>query len=149
MKQILRYSTPSIEWQSSWYTDMGKGTLFGVKDNSCESYKLTVKKINLAEIEFNKERFDYPGSTRNYPAIVNVNGRYAYLIGGQNLLSCMRFDIVTNKWENIPDHKAPARYYHTCCYLAGKIYMFNGHNNSAVLNEIQALPFKEEIKEQN
>ena len=52
-------------------------------------------------------------------------------------------------WEDIRDIKAPARYGHTCCYLASKIYMFGGHDNSNALNEIQALTFKEELKEQN
>ena len=82
MKQILRYSTPGFDWINWFYTYMGNRTLFGVRYNSCESYKLTVKKINFADIELTKDRFDYPGSTRNYPAIVNVNDRYFHLIGG-------------------------------------------------------------------
>ena len=81
-KHILRYSTPGIDWQSYWYTFMGKGTLFGVADNSCEAYKLTVKKMNMANIEFTKERFDYNGSARHQTELINVNDRYAYLIGG-------------------------------------------------------------------
>ena len=82
MKQILRYSTPSIDWQNYFYTDMGKRTLFGVKYNTCEANKLTVTKINFADIKFARKRFDYNGSARNYPASVNVNNRYYYLIGG-------------------------------------------------------------------
>ena len=62
--------------------NMGKDRLFGVKDANCETWKLTVKKIHLTEIEFTKERFDYDGSARSQPAVVNVNDKYAYLIGG-------------------------------------------------------------------
>ena len=72
---------------------MGNRTLFGVKHGSCEAYKLTVKKMNFADIEFTKDRFDYNGSARTYPASVNVNDRYYYLIGGQNVPSCKRFDL--------------------------------------------------------
>ena len=103
----------------------------------------------MTEIEFTKEQFNYEGNARGCPALVNVNDRYAYMIGGKDVPSCKRFDLVTNTWEDIPDIKAPARYTHTCCYIASKIYMFGGYDNSAALNEIQALPFKEEIKEQN
>ena len=107
-----------------------------------------MKKINWADIELTKESFDYSGSARVYPGSVNVNDRYYYLIGGRDEPSCKRFDLDTNTWEDIPDIKAPARFYITCCYLASKIYMFGGYTNSNQLNEIQALPFKEEIKEQ-
>ena len=62
--------------------DMHKGRLLGVRSNNCETWKLTVKQIRMAEIELIKERFDYNGSARTYPALVNVNDKYAYLIGG-------------------------------------------------------------------
>ena len=81
-KHCLRYSTPDIDWYNMHMIDMRKGRLFGVRNGSGEAWKLTVKQIRMAEIELEKERFDYNGTARSHPALVNVNDKYAYLIGG-------------------------------------------------------------------
>ena len=61
---------------------MGKGTLFGTRDNNNEAWKCTFKKINFTKIEFTQERFAYPGDAKHYPALVNVKDKFAYLISG-------------------------------------------------------------------
>ena len=105
----MKLSTPNIDWQNIHYINMGKGTLLGTTNNSNETWKLTVKNTNLTAIEFTKERFDYPGSSREYPSLVNVKDKFAYVIAGSYLTSCLRFDVDSNTWENIPDIKAPGR----------------------------------------
>ena len=78
---------------------------------------------------------DYPGPARVCPALVDVNHRFAYMVAGQDLTSCMRFDLMTNRWEQlIPEIKAPGRRWPSCCYLAGNIYMFGGNDGSNNLN---------------
>ena len=81
-KKVTIFNTPEVDWRNIHYINMGKGVLFGVRDSSNETWKCTFKKINFTEIEFTKERFDYPGSAKHYPSLVNVNDKFAYLISG-------------------------------------------------------------------
>ena len=53
-----------------------------------------------------------------------------------NITSCMRFDLLTNMWEDIREIKAPGRNAHSCCYLNEKIYMFGGYDGSNYLSQI-------------
>lgn len=71
-----------------------------------------------------------------------VDARFIYLTGGkqdgQIQALCLRYDILTNLWQEIPDMKQ-ARCLHSSCELAGYIFVFCGMNSYGLTNSVEKL----------
>ena len=76
------------------FIDMGNGTLFGVKDGSTDTYRvIETNDPSSNSVNRTVEQLDpYPAPARTGPALLNVNGRFAYMIAGEDTTSCLRFD---------------------------------------------------------
>ena len=72
------------------FIQMGRDTLFGVKDGSTDTFRVSKRFAHDFEVE---QLASYPGEARTCPSLVNVNDRYAYMIAGEGFTSCLRYDL--------------------------------------------------------
>ena len=67
--------------------------------------------------------------THYYPALISIQDKYIYCIGGKNQFHCEMYDISENKWLSLPN-LPEERYLCTLCYdrLHNIVYLFGGLN---------------------
>ena len=67
--------------------------------------------------------------THYYPALISIQDKYIYCIGGKNQFHCEMYDINENKWSSLPN-LPEERYLCTLSYdkLNNIVYLFGGLN---------------------
>ena len=100
----------------------------------------TKRLLVLEMIDTEKQVFK-PRELKNYPdklvfvlefSMSRTSYKHAYFTGGWKgkiLKSCMRFDLESEAWDQMPNMKV-ARRSHSSCFLAGFLYVFCGEGES-------------------
>ena len=67
--------------------------------------------------------------THYYPALISLQDKYIYCIGGKNQFHCEMYNLSENKWSPLPN-LPEERYLCTLCYdrLNNVVYLFGGLN---------------------
>ena len=136
-----------------WYScQFDVHTILQVKDRlrKCRTLKM------LARVDqgFNERALpDYPDQARWYPSLCKTSEKHAFLIGGHAaperfLNTCLRFDMIESKWEQMPAMNEPRRECSSCA-LAGYLYVFCGYNTNRDLQSIEKLRLVDSCIEQN
>ena len=125
-----------------WYScQMDRTTIFQVLDRQSKSRVLKWARIDERFIK--RALPDYPDQARWYPSICRTSQKHAFLIGGHAapehfLNTCLRFDLIESKWEQMPSMNE-ARRECSSCALAGHLYVFCGYNTNGDLRSIEKL----------
>ena len=136
--------TPNIK-MSSWFScQLDSKTIFQVMNGSnkwCRILENSSSRMAFSE----RSLPEYLGSIKEWSSLCKISATKVALIGGrfaaEVFRSCLHFDLVTQKWSEIPSLNV-ARMKSSSCRLQGYIYVFGGFTQtlSSKLNSIEKLP---------
>ena len=126
---VKRIKVPNEFKMNTWFMcQMDYKTVFQVQDGDVKCRTLIMDSDKFKEV---RPMPDYPGKKREWPSLCRVSSTHAFLIGGNvygdTLKSCLRFDMATKEWEEMPS-MIEEREKCSSCRLGKNLFVFCGYS---------------------